>query len=91
MPLPLILTTVAIIPAGETFTCTPTEVYEGDGPVWCTDGPRIRLAGIAACEMDGTCRSNQPCPAVAAQRSHGALVKLVGVPIGRRPESHVLV
>ena len=41
--------------------------------------------------MDGTCRSNQPCPKVSAERSRNELVKLVGVAIGRKPEGHVLV
>lgn len=44
----LVLAAAAIIPAGEIFTCTPTRVWDGDGPVWCAEGPRIRLTGIAA-------------------------------------------
>lgn len=86
-----LLAAVAIVPAGQSFSCTPTAVYDGDGPIWCAEGPRIRLAGIAAREMDGTCRDNQPCPAVTAERSRDELVKLVGVPIGRGREGHVLV
>jgi endonuclease YncB( thermonuclease family) len=80
----------AVIPAGQSFSCTPTAVYDGDGPVWCAEGPRIRLAGIATREMDGTCRSNQPCPGVSAEQSRDQLVKLVGVPFGRRREGHVV-
>ncbi|MCW1431612.1 hypothetical protein [Novosphingobium sp. JCM 18896] len=80
-----------IVPAGQAFACTPTAVYDGDGPIWCAEGPRIRLAGIAAREMDGRCRTNQPCPAVSAERSRDELVRLVGVPIGRGREGHVLV
>jgi len=91
MSLLLAMFAVAVVPSGVTFSCTPTAVYDGDGPVWCAEGPRIRLAGIAAREMDGTCRSNQPCPNVSAERSRDELVKLVGVPIGRRREGHVLV
>jgi len=53
-----------VIPPGQTFACTPTAVYDGDGPIGCAEGPRIRVAGIAAREMDGTCRTNQPCPEV---------------------------
>lgn len=83
--------TATVVPAGRTFACTPTAVYDGDGPIWCAEGPRIRLAGIAAREMDGTCRDNQPCPIVSAKRSRDELVKLVGVPIGRKLEGHVLV
>ncbi len=87
----LIAAAAAIISAGQTFDCTPTAVYDGDGPIWCAEGPRIRLAGIAAREMDGTCRTNQPCPVVGAERSRDELVKLVGRPIGRGREGHVMV
>jgi hypothetical protein len=38
--------------------------------------------------MDGSCRSNQPCPAVSAERSRDELVRL---PIGRAREGHVIV
>src|SRR3546814_11542766 len=64
---------VPVVPAGQTFLCTPTRVWDGDGPVWCAEGPRIRLAGIAARESDGTCRSNQPCPDAPAQAARDAL------------------
>ena len=58
----LLLLAVSVVPADEEFTCTPTRVWDGDGPVWCAEGPRIRLAGIAAREIDDSCRANQPCP-----------------------------
>jgi len=80
-----------VIPAGERFVCTPTAVYDGDGPVWCAEGPRLRLAGIAAREMDGTCRSNQPCPPVGAEVARDRLVALVGSPAGIDETGHVLV
>jgi len=82
---------VAIIPAGEVFECTPTRVWDGDGPIWCEEGPRIRLSGIAAREIDGTCRSNQPCPDADAEEARGALARLVGEPVGMAREGHVLV
>ena len=37
----LLLLAVTVVPAGEEFTCTPTRVWDGDGPVWCKEGPRI--------------------------------------------------
>lgn len=89
MLLPLLA--AILIPTGETFACTPTRVWDGDGPIWCAEGPRIRLTGIAAREMDGSCRTNQPCPSVTAEESRDALVRLVGTPIGVAPEGHVLV
>jgi hypothetical protein len=69
---PLLLA-VAIVPAGVDFTCTPIAVWDGDGPVSCAEGPRLRLAWIAAREIDGTCRDNQPCPAADAVQARDAL------------------
>lgn len=80
-----------IVAAGQAFTCTPVRVWDGDGPVWCAEGPRLRLAGIAAREADGTCRPNQPCPAGSADGARDALVALIGRPTGRSREGHVLV
>lgn len=80
-----------IVPKGETFTCTPTAVYDGDGPVWCKEGPKLRIAGIAAREMDGTCRSNQPCPDATAEAAKDALVDLLGGAKGKLPTGHAVV
>jgi len=80
-----------IVPAGQTFQCTPTAVYDGDGPVWCAEGPKVRIAGVAAREMDGTCRSNQPCPLVNAIEARDRLVRLLGGRRGTLPEGHVVV
>jgi endonuclease YncB( thermonuclease family) len=86
-----LLAAAAVVPAGQTFDCTPTAVWDGDGPVWCDEGPRIRLAGIAAREADGSCRSNQPCPAADATVARDALVQLVGRATGLRSTGHVSV
>ncbi|MFN4040018.1 MAG: thermonuclease family protein, partial [Erythrobacter sp.] len=75
-----LLIALASIPAGQTFTCTPEAVWDGDGPVWCEEGPRIRLAGIAARELDGTCSPGHPCPDASAETARDALVRLVGKP-----------
>jgi endonuclease YncB( thermonuclease family) len=80
-----------IVPAGSTFQCTPTAVYDGDGPVWCAEGPKIRIAGVAAREMDGSCRPNQPCPSVDPIDARDRLVRLLGGARGKLPEGHVLV
>lgn len=86
-----LLAAAAIIPAGQSFECTPTRVWDGDGPVWCAEGPRVRLAGIAAKEIDGTCRANQPCPDADPKDSRDALARLLGKPVGQSAEGHVLV
>lgn len=81
----------AVVPAGLTFKCTPVAVYDGDGPVWCAEGPKIRIAGVAAREMDGTCRPNQPCPPVGATDARDRLVALLGGPKGTLATGHIVV
>ena len=75
-PSPAVVTDL-IPQAGTMFRCTPTKVYDGDGPVWCEEGQRIRLAGIAAREMDGTCRDGHPCPDASAEEARATLVRMV--------------
>jgi endonuclease YncB( thermonuclease family) len=87
----MLVAAASIVAAGATFTCTPTRVWDGDGPIWCAEGPKIRLAGIAAREIDGTCRPHHPCPKAAGAAARDALVKLIGAPVGRSAEGHVLV
>lgn len=92
MSLLLLLAAAAVVvPAGQAFTCTPTHVWDGDGPVWCAEGPRIRLSGIATREIDDTCRRGHPCPKTRGTAARDALVRLVGAPAGRSPHGHVLV
>lgn len=87
----LLLLGASIVAAGETFECTPVRVWDGDGPIWCAEGPRVRLSGIAAREMDGSCSNGHPCPKASAISARDALVKLVGKPKGKSKEGHILV
>lgn len=80
-----------IVQAGMTFSCTPTAVWDGDGPIWCAEGPKIRIAGVAAREMDGSCRPNHPCPSVSATKARDRLVQLLGGSRGRLSTGHVKV
>jgi endonuclease YncB( thermonuclease family) len=60
-----------------TFSCTVTGVHDGDGPIYCTNGTKIRLHAIAAREIDtGGCRSGHPCPAASAESARAALRSL---------------
>ena len=79
------------VPAGDTFDCTPTAVWDGDGPISCEEGPRIRLSGIAARELDGSCRSGHPCPEADPFASRDVLASLLGEPTGIGQHSHILV
>jgi endonuclease YncB( thermonuclease family) len=87
----LALLAASVVAAGQTFTCTPTHIWDGDGPVWCEEGPRLRIAGIAAREIDGTCRTNQPCPQSSAIEARDALVQILGGARGTASTGHVLV
>jgi hypothetical protein len=74
-----------IISVGLIFTCTPTRVWDGDGPLWCEEGPRIRLTGIAARKInrEGRDGSRARMPVL---RTHA-----IGEPVGRSREGHILV
>jgi endonuclease YncB( thermonuclease family) len=87
----MIFAMASIVAAGTAFTCTPTAVWDGDGPVWCAEGPRVRLAGIAAREIDNTCRPGQPCPDVSGEAARDELVRLLGGPRGRLEHGHIRV
>lgn len=78
-------------PAGESFACTPTKLWDGDGPIHCAEGPRIRLSGIAARETDGSCRPGHPCPDASAEAARDALAELLGKTTGVAPQGHVLI
>lgn len=86
-----VLLLAPIVPAGTSFECTPTAVWDGDGPVWCEEGPRVRLSGIAARELDGSCSSGHPCPDANPIEARDALVRLVGRPTGVGEHGHILV
>lgn len=87
----LIFLAASIVAAGQTFTCTPTHVWDGDGPIWCAEGPHVRLSGIAAREMDGSCRRGQPCPDASSTQARDALVRLLGGARGSNSTGHVVV
>lgn len=83
--------TAPVVPQGKSFTCTPIAVWDGDGPIWCSEGPRIRLSGIAAREMDETCSVGHPCPDASGVAARDELVRLLGGPKGVLPTGHIKV
>lgn len=56
-----------------------------------TRRPRIRLAGIAAREADGTCNADQPCPNASHEEARDTLAAHVGTPGAFGPHGHRLV
>lgn len=82
---------VPVIPAGERFTCTPTYVWDGDGPALCREDPRVRMAGIAARELDNSCSPGHPCPNATGIEARDALVDFLGTRTGVGRHGHVLI
>ena len=70
-------TPLAIPVMGEIFSCKVEGVHDGDGPIYCDSGLKIRLTAIAARELDGTCTEGHPCPASSAEAATLALTRLV--------------
>lgn len=61
---------------GEAFTCTVTGVHDGDGPIYCAEGPKVRLSAIAARELDETCEPGHPCPSASGAAARAELTRL---------------
>ncbi len=83
--------TLLTLAASAAFICTPVAVWDGDGPIWCAEGPKIRLGSIAARELDGTCKSGHPCPRASGIEARDALVAIFGGSRGKLPTGHIKV
>jgi endonuclease YncB( thermonuclease family) len=70
---PMILFLFALVAAGQSFSCRVVDVHDGD-TMRCADGTRIRLQGIDANEMDGTC--HERCANLPAQNAKWSLEHL---------------
>lgn len=78
-----------IVPAGQVFSCTAVRLWDGDGPIACAEGMKVRLARINTRELDGSCRPGAPCPAAGGVQAREHLAALLGGAIGRTPDGHV--
>jgi endonuclease YncB( thermonuclease family) len=58
------------------FTCHVTGVHDGDGPIYCSEGQKIRLTAISATEIDETCRPGHPCSSTSGADAKAALERL---------------
>lgn len=47
------------------FVCAVVKVHDGDGPLWCRLGQKVRVAGIQAPDF----KSAEPCRRPAARRA----------------------
>lgn len=71
------------------FVCEVVRVHDGDGPLWCRTGQKIRVAGIQApdyeraepCRRPAARRAAYTCDDAAAVRSRRIVSRLT---LGRR-------
>jgi endonuclease YncB( thermonuclease family) len=71
------------------ITCEVVRVHDGDGPLWCRSGEKIRVADIQApdfksaepCRRPGARRANYTCDDRAAARSQRVMSSLT---LGKR-------
>lgn len=69
-------------PPAAPFTCEVMRVHDGDGPLWCRNGLKVRIAGIQAPDFEDAepCRQGRPeyvCDNAAAERSRVLVERLV--------------
>jgi endonuclease YncB( thermonuclease family) len=51
-------------------------VHDGDGPIYCAEGPKIRLTAVAARELDESCSPGHPCPDASGAEAKAELTRL---------------
>jgi len=61
--------------SNQAFACTVASITDGD-TLRCTDGTRVRIAGINAREHDDTCDPGAPCPDASADQGTATLTAL---------------
>lgn len=67
------------------FCCIVNRVHDGNGPLWCSNGIRVRIAGVQApdfknvspCRAADPRRNNYRCDDAAAKRSQQIVEGLV--------------
>ena len=67
---------------GQPFTCEVVKVHDGDGPLWCRNGPKVRIAGVQAPDFESAepCRQGRAgyvCSDVRARASQQIVSRLV--------------
>ncbi len=75
----LVLAAALSLPA---FDCRVIRVHDGDGPIWCANGRKIRVAGVQAPDFESAepCRRGKPgyvCSDTLARQSQQIIERMV--------------
>jgi endonuclease YncB( thermonuclease family) len=78
----LLSTIAAVVPANGVFTCQVVAVHDGDGPIRCANGIKVRVAGVQAPDYESAepCRVHRAryvCSDAQADRSRTIVMRLV--------------
>lgn len=73
-------------PAPPPFTCEVVRVYDGDGPLWCRSGEKVRVAGIQSPDLTSAepCRQHRPGYVCDDRRSGAAQRIAERLTLGKR-------
>ena len=71
-----------LIALAASFACHVVKVHDGDGPIWCANGIKVRVAGVQAPDYEDTtpCREHRAeytCSDAEADRSRDITVSIV--------------
>src|SRR4051812_5973438 len=67
--------------------CPAIALHDVDGPIHCADGTKLRVQGIGALEMNGTCRPNQPCVPGNSFDQRLIMARVMGAKVARETRS----
>ncbi len=76
----------AQVTTGQSFTCTVIRVHDGDGPLTCANGVKIRIAGVQAPDFESAepCRVGKPGYVCDDTRARAAQRVTAGLTLGKR-------
>lgn len=68
--------------AAASFSCRVVRVHDGDGPIWCANGMKVRTAGVQAPDFESatpcrTRKTNYVCDDLEAEASRVIVERLV--------------
>jgi endonuclease YncB( thermonuclease family) len=80
------LLAVAQVATGQSFTCNVIRVHDGDGPLTCANGARIRIAGVQSPDFESAepCRVGKPGYVCDDGRARAAKRVTEGLTLGKR-------
>ncbi|ODP39291.1 thermonuclease family protein [Sphingomonas turrisvirgatae] len=86
MILATLLLAAAQVTTGQSFTCTVIRVHDGDGPLHCREGMKIRIAGVQAVDFESAspCRERKPGYVCDDRRAQAAQRITAGLTLNKR-------